>query len=179
MAGKTTLTNKLVNNYNFLVPKHITTREKRIDDIEGFYRYLSVDDFINLKNKGELLLYSGAGDRLYGILKEDCESCFNKSNKVLINISYKDIMQYLNINYEKLLIVLTYKNVLNGMIERNKNGVRKMSNDELYKRIIAAQQDYINYFYLVQKSCDCLIYTDEKDENETFESVKKIIKRIC
>ena len=29
MAGKTTLTNKLVYNYNFLVPKHITTREKK------------------------------------------------------------------------------------------------------------------------------------------------------
>ena len=47
-SGKTTLINHLKEDYNYVIPRHITTRKERIDDEPGFYRYVSVDDYNKL-----------------------------------------------------------------------------------------------------------------------------------
>ena len=54
-SGKTTLINHLKTNNNYVIPRHITTRKKRIDDEPGFYKYVSIDDYNTLLNRDELL----------------------------------------------------------------------------------------------------------------------------
>ena len=44
-AGKTTLGNLLETRNNIVVPRHCTTRSPRSDDKEGFYRYLTHDEY--------------------------------------------------------------------------------------------------------------------------------------
>ena len=78
-AGKTTLINHLKEDSNFLVPLHTTTREKRIDDEPGFYRYVTLGEYNRLFEANELLLSYGMGDRMYGILKEDLVNCLAKT----------------------------------------------------------------------------------------------------
>ena len=79
LAGKTTLTDSLKKQDNIIVPRHITTREQRVDDEPGFYRYVSVDDFQWLREQDAMLFSSGAGNRLYGVLIEDLEESFLKA----------------------------------------------------------------------------------------------------
>ena len=45
MSGKTTLTSFLNLKYNIPSVVHTTTREKGIDDLNGFYRYINISDF--------------------------------------------------------------------------------------------------------------------------------------
>ena len=47
-AGKTTLGEKLSTRLEISIPKHCTTRNKRIDDQEGFYRYLEHKEYDKL-----------------------------------------------------------------------------------------------------------------------------------
>ncbi|MBR1414018.1 MAG: hypothetical protein IJ574_05065 [Bacilli bacterium] len=176
MVGKTTLTNSLKKLNGFSVPKHITTREKRVDDENGFYRYVNVSDFNKLKNNNELLLYSGAGNRLYGILKEDLEACLNKYENAVINISYKDIFQYNLLEYQKILIALTFHDLQEGIKNRNSITNRKMVYKELLMRIEVAMFDHKSYFDMIKQYCDCLIYTDDLTEKEVYEKVMRKIK---
>ena len=176
-SGKTTLIKHLKENHNYVTPRHITTRKKRIDDEPEFYRYVSIDDYNTLLNRDELLISSGIHDRMYGILKEDFNNCYNKADNVILSISYKDIYKYLLLEYEKLLITLTFRNIEDSMKDRyysERN--RQHSYEELLIRIRAAIDDYNNYFEIVKNNSDCLIYTDENNEMETYQKVLTRIK---
>lgn len=79
-AGKTTIGNKIVETYDYGVPKHCTTRKQRADDQQGFYRYLEHSQFKDYVDAGKYLLWSGdskiickENGTFYGILLEDCE----------------------------------------------------------------------------------------------------------
>lgn len=176
-SGKTTLINHLKEDYNYVIPRHITTRKERIDDEPGFYRYVSVDDYNKLLDHSELLISSGMHDRMYGILKEDINECYNKADNVIINISYKDIYEYLLLEYNKLLVTLTFREIENSMKNRYySEKSRQLPYEELLIRIGAALDDHDKYFEIVKNNSDCLIYTDENNEIETYQKVLTKIK---
>ena len=53
---------------------------------------------------------------------------------------------------------------------------RQQSYEELLIRIRAALDDHNKYFEIVKKNSDCLIYTDENNEMETYQKVLTRIK---
>ena len=178
LAGKTTLTDALKKEGSFVIPKHITTRQARIDDEPGFYRYVDVDTFHQLVDQNQMLFYSGMVDRFYGVLKEDCEDCLSKSEYAIVHMSYKDIQQYLLMEYQKYLVTLTFRNIPVGMMQRFLFlQDRQMSWDELSTRICAAVSDHEKYFDTVAQNSDCLVYTDECSEQETYQKVLKKINK--
>jgi len=67
-AGKTSVARKIceISQAFTLVPA-VTTREKRDDDQPGEYSYTSEDNFIGLRQKGELLIESNYRGYYYGI----------------------------------------------------------------------------------------------------------------
>lgn len=67
-AGKTSVARKIceISQAFTLVPA-VTTRKKRDDDQPGEYSYISEDDFIGLRQKGELLIESNYRGYYYGI----------------------------------------------------------------------------------------------------------------
>lgn len=77
-AGKTTLANNLVLKNGVVIPRHTTTRSKRKDDEDGFYRYLMHDEYKELYDQGLFFISSGDGNEIkkengnfYGVLKSD------------------------------------------------------------------------------------------------------------
>ena len=177
-SGKTTLINHLKEDGDFMVPRHITTRKRRIDDEPNFYRYVSLEDYYRLLNNSELLISSGMNDRMYGILKEDLDDCCSKAGNVIISISYKDIYKYLLLEYKKLLITLTFRNIEDSMKKRCSMADReRISYEELLLRIQAALDDHEKYFDIVKSNSNCLIYTDESNEIETYQKVLRSIKQ--
>ena len=84
-AGKTTLGDLLVSRNGFSVSKHATTRNRRSDDKEGFYKYFSHEEYRILVENNAFFITSGDGPvvseeygNFYGVLKQDCLSVFNK-----------------------------------------------------------------------------------------------------
>lgn len=155
-AGKTTLTNFLVKNGQCSLARHTTTREKRIDDIPGFYRYLTVDEFKNLKDENKFLISSFDNIRGYGVLKDDVVG-----NNVLINASYKDIDQIIELKSEVIVIALTFKNLEKGILKRINVDERKHSANDINYRIESAISDHQKYFKKIKEHANLIIYTDE------------------
>jgi len=176
-AGKTTLSKKLISEFDLLFPPQTTTRNKRLDDQEKKYKYLSVEDFNLLKERDEFIISSGADNMQYGILKEDIDNCFSKNDGILINISYENFYQYNMLEYQKALLILTYRDIENGILNRVRLSDRKMSAIEIEKRIEIAKFLHSLYFDDIKNISDCVIYTDESNEIETFEIAKKVLKK--
>ena len=165
LSGKTTITNKLIENHNIILPKHTTTRKPRNDDADGFYNYISLNEFLQMLNNNEFIIGSTDGIRGYGVTFKDCETAFNNSDTLLLHVSYKDIGQLKRIDLPVRLVVLTYKYIELSMKERLLKGNCR---DDIDYRISSALSDHENYFSEVQSYASSVIYTDATSIQETY-----------
>ena len=181
-VGKSTLSDKLVKNDGFVVPTHTTTRSPRSDDVVGFYRYLSHDEFKNDVILNKFLYWSGDSNVIdkkygnyYGMLKSDYHDV-SKNDKIVIFISYKDIDSILylkSIGYNIEVVNLLYYDIDENMIIRLSDASRNHSEEDIKRRIECAK----SYEELFRQKLDgynvLKIYTDLCDEEETYNIVKK------
>lgn len=183
-AGKTTLGDLLVLRNNFKVPTHCTTRVKRSDDKEGFYRYLSHEEYNEKLLKNDFLISSGDGPEVkkeygnfYGILKEDCLNALNENNKIIIYVSYKDINQLVHLKNQGLnidIVGITFSNIEKGVKERLLSDAnRNHSEEDILRRIRIAISDNEKYKGLLEKHAKTIIYTDILGIEETYKKVCK------
>lgn len=186
-AGKTTLANNLVLHNGFAIPRHTTTRGKRKDDEEGFYRYLTHDEYRELYNQGKFLISSGDGAEIkkkfgnfYGVLKEDCVEAFEKSDTIILFTSYKDIRALVNLNnsgFEISIVNLTFMNIEESMRRRLiGNTERDQTMEDINSRIKWALKDTHDYFRELQIYPDITVYTDRVDIDETYQTVCEKLK---
>lgn len=178
-AGKTTLGNLLVERNGFVVPRHCTTRDSRADDSPMFYRYLTHEEYAKRFDNGEFLISSGDGDIIkkefgnyYGILKSDCKSAFEKSNNIILYVSYKDLDRLINLSqdgYDVKLVNLTFRNLEENVKKRLlTDKKRNHSAADILKRINCAL-DYENkYRDAIKNFATSIVFTDESDIEQTY-----------
>lgn len=181
-VGKNTLSDKLVEKDGFVVPTHTTTRNPRSDDADGFYRYLTHNEFKNEVCLNNFLYWSGDNTIIdkkygnyYGMLKKDYGIISEKS-RIVIFISYKDIDSILylkQMGYNIEIVNLLYNDIEKNMIKRLSDVNRNHSAEDIKRRIECAIS-YEKQFRQKMDSYDVLkIYTDLCDADETYNIVKK------
>ena len=186
-AGKTTLANNLVLKNGVVIPRHTTTRSKRKDDEDGFYRYLMHDEYKELYDQGLFLISSGDGNEIkkengnfYGVLKSDCFEAFKKSDIILLFTSYKDILSLVNLNntgFNIRIVNLTFTEIEKNMRERLVgNNEREQTIEDINSRIKWALKDLHDYYEELQLYSDITVYTDIKNIEETYQDVCKKLK---
>lgn len=168
-AGKTTLTNYMLEKHDIAMPHHVTTRLPRKDDKKDFYRHISLNDFLEWERLKLFLISSHDTERGYGVLKCDCEQSFIKDDTILINSSYKDIDQIKKSLIEVRLIVLTFKDIEKGIWSRIHNDSRNHNINDISYRVRSALEDHEKYFNDVLEFARIVIFTDEVNEKETME----------
>ncbi len=168
-AGKTTLTNYMLEKHDIAMPHHVTTRLPRKDDKKDFYRHISLNDFLEWERLKLFLISSHDTERGYGVLKSDCEQSFLKNDTILINSSYKDIYQLKKSLIEVRLVVLTFKDIEKGIWSRIYNDNRNHNIDDISYRIRSALEDHEKYFNDVSDFASAVIYTDEVNKKDTLE----------
>ena len=186
-VGKTTLGDKLSIHNDISIPYHCTTRKKRNDDKEGFYRYLSHEQYKYLFETSKFLISSGDGmiispeyGNFYGVLLSDCLTSWMNSDIIILFVSYKDIdtliwLKKIGINID--IVNLRFKDIANGVFCRLSNNVnRNHTVCEIDKRIISALDDNKKYGEMVAINSECIIYTDEKTIEETYNDVCNKLK---
>lgn len=176
-AGKTTLSNFLREEYKFPFPVHTTTREKRNDDEQNFYNYITIDDFLKKVANNEFLFYSGYKNRYYGILKKDYYDALNKNDGIIININYMDLDQIKEFkeNENMIIIQLTFKN-LESMI-RKRTETRGQKKEDTDFRVEVALRNEEKFQSKINECADIVCYTDEMDFEEEKEYILKEVKR--
>lgn len=185
-SGKTTLGDHLIENYGFITPVHTTTRDKRKDDKESFYRYIQHDCFKEFALLNQFLFWSGDAliidkklGNYYGILKSDYDS-IAKQNNIIFFISYKDleamaslIKQGLNID----IVNLMYKDLEKAMKSRLSSGNRNHTEEDIRKRILCAKNYEEVYESTLIREGILRIPTDVYSREETCDIVvRKLIK---
>lgn len=186
-AGKTTLANNLVLKNSVAIPRHTTTRYPRKDDEQGFYRYLTHDEYRKMYNDGLFLISSGDGKEIkketgnfYGVLKSDCLEAFEKSDIILLFASYKDILSLVNLNkagFNVKIVNLTFTEIEKNMRKRLVgNFEREHTIEDINSRIRWALKDLSDYFNELQLYTDITVYTDIKNIEETYQEVCKKLK---
>lgn len=181
-AGKTTLGHLLASRQNFSIPIHCTTRKSRPDDEPGFYKYLSHDEYRNLYESNKFLITSGDGPEIkekfgnfYGVLKNDCIKAWNKSDIIILFVSYKDIQTLIQLNnqdYNVDIVNLTFNDIENGIKTRIENDVkRNHTSEDVRKRVISALDDTEKYGKALRMYAKAIIYTDQLGIEETYQKV--------
>ncbi len=187
-VGKTTLGKRLALDLGIQVPRHCTTRLKRNDDIDGFYRYLSHDEYKKKFNNREFLISSGDAEiiscqfgNFYGVLKSDCIEAWKKSDKIILYVSYKDIYQLIALK-EKInidIVNLIYNNIAVGVEYRlKKDEIRLHTEEDISKRINSALEDECQFGKLVKENATSIICTDDYDIEQTFSKACSDLKLV-
>ena len=72
-SGKSSIEKYLVNNYGYKKIVSYTTRQPRTNEVDGIdYHFISVDEFLNLKEQGFFAETAIYNNWHYGTAKEDC-----------------------------------------------------------------------------------------------------------
>lgn len=182
-VGKNTLGNMLKKNFNFTVPRHCTTRKRRRDDEENFYRYLSHEDYSNLLYEEKFLFSSGDGPEVlkeygnfYGVLKDDILDALFISNHVILYVSYKDLEALEKLKkdgYNIKIVALKFSDVKKGVLSRIANNkFRKHSKSDIERRVESALELEEAYKDILEKCATSIIYTDKLNK-------KKMFKKAC
>ena len=186
-VGKTTISDLLIERDLFVLPRHTTTRNARLDDKEGFYRYITHDEFKQKCINDEFLFWSGDSSQIskkfgnyYGILNSDYE-IVSDNEKIIIYISYKDIdsiEKLINKGYNIRIVNLIYEDLEKSMSQRLLATNRNHTEDDINKRINCARE----YERLYRKKLDSIdvlkIKTDVTDIENTYDKIyQKIIKK--
>lgn len=178
-VGKNTLGNMLKERLNFSIPRHCTTREKRSDDEEGFYKYLTHEEYAKLLKQDYFLFSSGDGPEVkkeygnfYGVLKEDIKQVSNFSTNIILYVSYKDLQALNELKKEGLniqIIVLKFSNIKKGVLSRiSLDKARNHSKSDIEKRIKSALELEEKYKELLEISATSIIYTDMLDKEQMY-----------
>lgn len=186
-AGKTTLGDLLEKRCDMVIPYHCTTRKRRQDDKEGFYRYLTHEEYAEKLERGEFLISSGDGPEVkreygnfYGVLKQDCNDAFEKSDMIALFVSYRDIsalhkMRSENSDISIQMVNLTFSDIESGVIQRlEQRGTN--SAEESIKRIKSAMELNEKYKKALERLVDVTIYTDLNGIEETYLQAVKELK---
>lgn len=186
-AGKTTLGEKLSTRLEISIPRHCTTRSRRNDDQEGFYRYLTHEKYNELLQQRKFLISSGDGPEVkkeygnfYGVLLDDCINAWNKSNVIILFVSYKDIEALVALRNSGIdidIVNLTFSDIEKGVLDRLVNNrERNHSSSDIKSRINCALEDSKKYGRALSLYAKTIVYTDILNAEQTYERVCKDLK---
>jgi len=94
-AGKTTLTRLLRDEEPSLTLSiSVTTRQRRPSEVDGVhYRFISVEQFLEMRERGDLLEWAEVHGNYYGSPRKPIEASLSSGNDILFDIDYQGAQQ--------------------------------------------------------------------------------------
>ena len=93
-AGKTTLTRNIVREHEALLSVSVTTRQRRPSEIDGVhYRFIDKDEFLGLRDRGELLEWAEVHGNYYGTPRKPVEQALAAGADMIFDIDWQGTRQ--------------------------------------------------------------------------------------
>jgi guanylate kinase len=94
-AGKTTLTRLLRDEEPSLtLSVSVTTRARRPSEVDGIhYRFITVETFLEMRDRGELLEWAEVHGNFYGSPRREIDRSLASGKDILFDIDYQGAMQ--------------------------------------------------------------------------------------
>jgi len=151
----------LSNNTDFQSLISVTTRNQRLNEIEGVDKFFySLDDFKREKGSNKLCVINKVFGNWYAYKKSQIELCDNGIN-LITELFYKNVLEF-KTEFPNALSVY----VLPNNIERTKAELiaRRLNPDDLSKRIRDID-DELSFFYSNVKLFDIVITNDYTEKS--------------
>jgi len=164
-SGKTTIEDTLIREYGFKRAISHTSREKRINDIEGVnYYFVSKEEMERLWKTGELVERVDYLDNIYGFVESEC-----KPDRVVAVLP--DGLRQLN-KRKDLNIFSVYLDVSYDVRKERMSG-RGDSDENVEKRLRTDDE----VFARVESMVDLVINNDNKTIEEIVNEILKAYKK--
>ena len=175
-SGKGTIVNELVKDESYYISVSATTRKPRVNEQEGIhYFFKEREEFINLRDNGELLEWAEFCGNFYGTPKSNVENKLAEGKNVILEIEVQGALKIKELYPETVLIF-----VIPPTIEelRNRLTQRGTEEKEVIDRRIARALEEIE----LVKEYDYLVINDDlltavKNINKIVEAEKLKVSR--
>ena len=152
-VGKTTLTKKLAkNNANFIISISHTTREPRLNEINGKdYYFINNEEFDSLIKGNNFFEYAKIFDNYYGTLKEPVLKFLSLGKDVLFDIDWQGTQQLQKIKDLSLVAFFVLPpniQVLKNRLLNRHKGQEKLI-EQLMKKFNEEVSHWNEYDYVV------------------------------
>ena len=185
-GGKGTVVKKLIEKHsNVKLSISMTTREPRsIETPNVDYYFVSMEDFKEKIEKGEMLEYAEYNGNYYGTPKAKVIECLENGNDVILEIEVEGAMQIKEAFPEAIAIMLTPPN--KDVLEARLRGRGTVTEENILKRLAKAKLEikYLpKYDYSVVNEdngverCADLIYSIMEAEHSKTLHTKSIMAK--
>lgn len=164
-SGKSSIERYLVDNYSYNKVVSYTTRQPRPNEVDGVdYHFISVDEFLNLKEQGFFAETAAYNNWHYGTAKEDCT---DDKIAVLTPHGLRQISKVDGINVLSFYINVPRRDRLIKILQRGDNI------EEAYRRSLSD----VGQFDGIEDEVDCIICNPEykKSIEEMSNEVKSMV----
>ncbi len=168
-AGKSTLTRQLVQDQpDVRLSVSVTTRPRRPSEIDGkHYRFISIDEFKQLKERGDLLENAEVHGNMYGTPRKPVEVDLGAGRDVLFDIDWQGTRQIMGKMRKDVVAVFILPPSMAELKTRLERRAEDAA-DTISKRLRNARDEIAQW-----PLYDYLIVND--DLEKAFNSVKSIL----
>ena len=169
-AGKTTLTRRLMADRDLAltVSVSVTTRARRSSEIDSQdYRFIAVDEFLTMRDHGDLLEWAEVHGNYYGTPRRLVERTLGAGSDMIFDINYQGTRQVKEKLGEDIVTVF----ILPPSLAELKNRLKRRAEDadEVIARRLAAARVEIDRW----SEYDYVIVND--DLEDSFNSLRAIL----
>jgi guanylate kinase len=148
-AGKTTVADALIERLGDLeMSRSATTRQRRGDGRDDEYVYLSVEEFEESINKGEVLEYTNYSGNYYGTRKCELDRILAEGKKPILVLDYygaRSLKERLDYPVIAIYVYTTLAETEKRLTERDlRSSANEKKLDTLKKRIRENVNDYLH-----------------------------------
>ena len=148
-AGKTTVADALIERLGDLeMSRSATTRQRRGDGRDDEYVYLTVEEFEDSINKGEVLEYTNYSGNYYGTRKCELDRILAEGKKPILVLDYfgaRSLKERLDYPVIAIYVYTTLAETKKRLTERDlRSSANEKKLDTLKKRICENVNDYLH-----------------------------------
>jgi len=167
-SGKTTICRRIAQDFGLFFSISHTTRPQRENEIQNKdYFFVSQDEFLKMKDRGDLLEWAQVYDNYYGTSKKQIEDHLHQGDGVIFDVDTQGATNIKKFMPQSLLIFIKTPSI--DILKERLRLRGRDSDQEISKRVKNAQSEMAHI-----DEYDHVVVNDKLDK--AIEDVKNIIK---
>lgn len=140
-TGKGTICKEIIKRRNIHLSVSVTSREQRVGEEAGVtYNYITVDEFRQLIDEGNMLEWAMYGDNYYGTPKENIVKAIENGEDVLLEIEVQGALQVKAKMPEAVMMFIVPPSM--QVLRQRLMDRGRESEEEINKRIKTARMEF-------------------------------------
>lgn len=163
-SGKTSIANILKSRDDFIVPISHTTRDKRTNESDDAYYFITEEQFHDALNNGQLVEHTVYASRHYGLSSEEIDRCLSTGKNLVIPVDIAGAQAIKMLYGEQAVSCFVFRTkdkVIESILQRD------CPIEDKKHRLLSLNDEYKNHLY-----CDFTI-----NNNADIESAAEALLR--